>query len=110
MYIEIRRNKLGFSKPAITYQNHRFKHLNFNYIYPISYKNAKKANPEKGFALLKNDITTSEPTFGIADKQISVITGASAARFCRVRLKARCYAKPINIIVKENYFAILIHL
>ena len=31
----------------ISCQNHRFKHLNFSYIYPISYKNAKKANPAK---------------------------------------------------------------
>jgi hypothetical protein len=27
----------------------------------------KKQTPEKGFALSENDITTSEPAFGIAD-------------------------------------------
>jgi len=58
MYIEIRRNKLGFSKPAITYHHHRFKHLNFQYIYRISYKIAKKGKPlSKSLLLLKNDIT-----------------------------------------------------
>ena len=31
----------------ISCQNHRFKHLNFQYIYPISYKIAKKADPPK---------------------------------------------------------------
>ena len=46
---------------------HRFKHLNFHYIYPISYKIAKKANPLKEFALLKNDITGSEPTFKMTE-------------------------------------------
>jgi hypothetical protein len=40
-------------------QNHRFKHLNFDYIYRISYKNAKKANPgEMDLPLVENDITT----------------------------------------------------
>jgi hypothetical protein len=39
----------------------RFKHFNFQYIYLISYKIAKKRQtPEKGFAPLKNDITGSE--------------------------------------------------
>jgi len=57
MYIEIRRNKLGFSKPAITYHHHRFKHLNFQYIYRISYKIAKRQTREKDSPLLKNDIT-----------------------------------------------------
>jgi hypothetical protein len=35
------------SKVVLSCQNHRFKHLNFEYIYPICYKNAKKANPRK---------------------------------------------------------------
>ncbi len=39
------------------YHNQRSKHLNFHYIYRISYRNAKKANLANGFALLKNDIT-----------------------------------------------------
>ena len=38
----------------IACQNHRSKRLNFHYRYPISYKNAKKANPEKGFTLDKS--------------------------------------------------------
>ncbi len=38
------------------------------YIYPISYKNAKKGkSPKKDLPLLENDITSSEPAFGIAD-------------------------------------------
>ena len=41
----------------ISCQDLRFKHLNFLYIYPISYKIAKKANPEKRFAQIENDIT-----------------------------------------------------
>ena len=42
----------------ISCQHLRFKHLNFLYIYPISYKIAKKANPQKRDLLkLKNDIT-----------------------------------------------------
>jgi hypothetical protein len=35
------------SKVVLSCQNQRSKHLNFNYIYPISYKIAKKANPVK---------------------------------------------------------------
>jgi len=35
----------------IPYQNHKSKHLNFKYIYPISYKNGKKANPMKWICL-----------------------------------------------------------
>jgi hypothetical protein len=34
-------------------QYNRFKHLNFHYIYLISYKIAKKANPRKRFPYLK---------------------------------------------------------
>jgi hypothetical protein len=41
-------------------QDHRFKHLNFQYIYPISYKNAKKRQtPEKGFALIQKRYHTN---------------------------------------------------
>jgi len=36
--------KTRFLKPMISCQNQRSKHLNFNYIYLISYKIAKKAN------------------------------------------------------------------
>ena len=36
----------------------KFEHLNFLYIYPISYKIAKKANPQKRICPYKNDITT----------------------------------------------------
>jgi len=41
--------------------------INSDYIYLISYKNAKRQTLLKGFALLKNDITGSEPAFGIAN-------------------------------------------
>ena len=39
----------GSSNPQvkISYQYYRLKHLNFQYIYLISYKIAKKANPVK---------------------------------------------------------------
>jgi len=38
------------------------------YIYPISYKNAKKGKPgEMDLPLLKNDITGSESTFNMTD-------------------------------------------
>ena len=36
---------------VLTYHDHRFKHLNFDYIYPISYKIAKKQIPQNGSAL-----------------------------------------------------------
>jgi len=42
-------------------QKHNLKWLYLYCIYRISYKIAKKANPEKVFALLKDDITGSEP-------------------------------------------------
>jgi len=38
------------SKLGIPCHTHRFKQLNSKYIYRISYRNAKKANPKKGFA------------------------------------------------------------
>ncbi len=42
--------------------------INSDYIYLISYKIAKKRQtPLEEFALLKNDITTAEPAFGIAN-------------------------------------------
>ena len=59
----------GGSGLHVSCQNQRSKHLNFQYIYPISYKIAKKRQtPEKGFAPLKNDITGSELAlkYGIA--------------------------------------------
>ena len=34
-------------KPLISGHDHKYEHLNFLYRYPISYKIAKKANPEK---------------------------------------------------------------
>jgi hypothetical protein len=41
---------------------HRFEYLHFQYIYPISYRNAKKGKPsEISLPFLENDITTSEP-------------------------------------------------
>ena len=46
------------SKVVISCHKHRSKHLNFNYIYRISYKNAKKASPEKRICPYKNDITS----------------------------------------------------
>jgi hypothetical protein len=52
----------------ITCQNHRSKHFNFQYIYRISYKIAKKGKPdEMDLPLLKNDITGSEPTVKMTD-------------------------------------------
>ena len=35
------------SKPVFSCHKHKFKNLNCQYIYPISYKIAKKANPAK---------------------------------------------------------------
>jgi len=46
-YSEIRLNKLGLPKLVLSCHKHRFKHLNFRYIYLISYKIAKKASPVK---------------------------------------------------------------
>ncbi len=43
----------AFRAVHISCHKHRSKHLNFHYIYPISYKIAKKANPEKGFAQIE---------------------------------------------------------
>jgi len=39
--------KIQFRKLHVSCQYSRFKHLNFKYIYLISYKIAKKANPRK---------------------------------------------------------------
>jgi hypothetical protein len=39
--------KFRKEKLVISCHTHKFKHLNFNYIYRICYKNAKKANPLK---------------------------------------------------------------
>jgi len=39
--------KWKMCRVQIPCQYNRFKHLNFNYIYRICYKNAKKANPRK---------------------------------------------------------------
>ena len=59
--------EMEFLKLVFTCQNHRSKHLNFHYIYPISYKIAKKANPLKWICPIENDITGSEPTVKILD-------------------------------------------
>ena len=40
-------------QPVLSCHKYRFKHLNLQYIYPISYKIAKKANPEKGFSQIE---------------------------------------------------------
>ncbi len=46
-------------KRGISYHHHRPKHINFQYIHPISYKIAKKGKPgEMDLSFLKNDITT----------------------------------------------------
>jgi len=37
----------------IAYQNNNLKSVRADYIYRICYKNAKKANPENGFALIE---------------------------------------------------------
>jgi hypothetical protein len=52
--------KCDVFKLQISCQKHNLKWLYLDYIYRISYKNAKRPTPEKGFALLKNDITSSE--------------------------------------------------
>ena len=39
---------------GISCHKHRFKHFNFHYIYLISYKNAKKANPVKWICPIGN--------------------------------------------------------
>jgi len=44
-YIEITSRISGLSKLVFTCHKQRFKHFNFQYIYLISYKIAKKANP-----------------------------------------------------------------
>jgi hypothetical protein len=48
--------KSELSKPLISCHNHRFKRLNLQYIYPISYKNAKRQTLLNGFAFLENYI------------------------------------------------------
>jgi len=49
-------------------QNRKFKHFNFQYIYRICYKNAKKGKPgEMDFPLFKNDITDFERTVKMLD-------------------------------------------
>jgi hypothetical protein len=56
------------SEIQIPCQKHNLKWLDLDYIYLISYKIAKKANPRKiSLPLLKNDITGSEPTVKIVD-------------------------------------------
>ena len=48
-----------FSRLVLSCQNQRSNHLNFQYIYLISYRNAKKANSIKWICpFLKNDNTT----------------------------------------------------
>jgi hypothetical protein len=44
-------------KPVLSCHKHRFKHFNFQYIYLISYKNAKKANPVKWICPFKKTIS-----------------------------------------------------
>jgi hypothetical protein len=46
---------------VIPCHKHRSKHLNFNYIYLISYKIAKRQTLLNGFALFENDITDFLP-------------------------------------------------
>ena len=40
-------------KLVLSCHEHRFKHFNFQYIYPISYKIAKRQTLENGFALIE---------------------------------------------------------
>jgi len=42
--------KRGVDRLHVSCHEHRFKHFNLQYIYPISCKIAKKPNLEKGFA------------------------------------------------------------
>jgi len=46
-YHTIQHQNSCISRLVLSCQNHKSKHLNFNYIYRICYKNAKKANPMK---------------------------------------------------------------
>jgi len=48
----IYRNQVDGLKVEISWHKRRFKHLNFHYIYRISYRNAKKAIPLKQICLL----------------------------------------------------------
>jgi len=45
--------KIELVKPVISCHYNKSKNGNFNYIYPISYKIAKKANPQNGSALIE---------------------------------------------------------
>jgi len=47
MYIKTISRMSDLSKLVLSGHKHRFKHFNFRYIYLISYRNAKKANPVK---------------------------------------------------------------
>ncbi len=47
------------SNVVFTCQNHRLKHFNFQYIYPISCKITKGKLLKKDLSLLKNDITNN---------------------------------------------------
>jgi hypothetical protein len=51
----------GDAGVVISCHKHRFKHIIFNYIYLISYKNAKKVNSRKRICPYKNDITDYFP-------------------------------------------------
>jgi len=44
----------SFLSKSTACQKHRFKHFNFQYIYLISYKIAKKANPRKWNCPIEN--------------------------------------------------------
>jgi hypothetical protein len=60
-YIESVARKTVLSKLVISCQYDNQKSISTDCIYRISYKIAKRQTPEKGSALFKNDITSSEP-------------------------------------------------
>jgi len=67
-YIESTSRKSVLLKPVLSCHKHNLKPNLVQYIYPISYKIAKKGKPYKmDLPLCKNDITGSEPVFGIAN-------------------------------------------
>ena len=56
------------SKTSDILPNNNQKSVRADYIYPISYKNAKKGkSSSKSLPLLKNDVTGSEPTVKMLD-------------------------------------------
>jgi len=64
------------------YQNHRSKHVDFLYRYPISYRNAKKATTGKRIYPFENDITDF---FTASELKIHSSKTSKRQRYCRLR-------------------------